>query len=239
MARSGSCSKSERCRSIPGSSTPRLPGPFNPGHRVHGGPPPRSRLFGAGRSGSSTSRCPAWPYDWQPMLFVNAIITMIVGHHHRHVPDDVKRDAGLPRAVAHTVGSSSPVSSAAERGRIGGDVLFYLFAYGFSTSARSSALAGSRAPRRRRGGDHADPGGRPGAVATSRSWAWVYLRCIRCWPLRRVSRSPAASSAMLAVFKRLPRGGKPARLRIGPANIAGRGGRGNFIKGYRISRWAH
>ena len=113
--------------------------------------------------------------DWRPVLWAVAILTMVVGTVTAVTQTDVKRMLAYS-AVAHTGFILTGVIAENEAGL--SSTLFYLFAYGFSTSAPSRWWSGPQ--RGRRGGHRDGPvGGLGGAIPLS---AWCF-RC-SCWPSR-------------------------------------------------------
>ncbi len=127
-SRSACCSRSARCRSTCGPPTstraprPRSPASWPPAPRSRRSAPCSGSLYvGAGRCRAGTGR---------PALWGVAILTMVVGSVVAMVQTDVKRMLAYS-SIAHAGFLLTGVAGDGRRGRVG--VLFYLFAYGFTT----------------------------------------------------------------------------------------------------------
>ena len=120
----------DRRRAVPRLEARRLPGRADPGHRAHGRPArwwrPSARCCG-----SSTWRCGSLRWDWRPVMWGVAILTMVVGAILAITQTDIKRLLAYS-SIAHAgfILTGVIATSAGQGCRA---VLFYLVAYGFTT----------------------------------------------------------------------------------------------------------
>ena len=133
-SRSACCSRSAPCRSTPGPRTStRAPRPRSPASWP---PAPRSRRS-APCCGCSTSALGGLAWDWEPVIWGVAILTMLVGSVVALTQTDVKRMLAYS-SIAHAgfvlVGLVA-TDAVLHSGELLGvsSVLFYLLAYGFTT----------------------------------------------------------------------------------------------------------
>ena len=174
-----------RRRAVPLVDAGRLPGRAR--RRSPGSWPPAPRSPRSARCcGSSTSRSAASRWDWRPMLWVVAILTMLVGSVVALTQTDVKRMLAYS-SIAHAGFILVGVRRRLDRRRASSSVLFYLLAYGFIDDRRVRRRHPGARLRRR--GDAPVAVGR--ARPSARRWSPACSRS-SCWP-SRASRSPAAS----------------------------------------------
>ena len=170
--------------------------------------------------GSSTSPSAPTRWTWQPMIWIVAILTMVVGSVLAMTQTDIKRMLAYS-SIAHAgflltgvLGVRAPATWPTARSRSLQAVLFYLVTYGFMTLGAFAVVTLVRDA-----GGEADA---PVALGGAGQGVAARGRRLRVLPARH-GRHPADQRAS-------PASGRSSRPRVG-RRLAGRGGRGADQRG--------